>query len=521
MYLVNAEQMRQMDEETINDFGIPGAVLMESAGRGAFDMIMREFPDIRSMEVCILAGRGNNGGDAFVVARYLMEQNIEVNIFLLSSISRVKGDAKTNLELVQKMIREYSYAPITEIPDEESFNNLKEDILDHDLYVDGILGTGLSSDVTGFFREVIHTVNLSRRPVFSIDIPSGLNADTGKPCGIAVKATATATFGHAKTGHILYPGDEHTGKLGVIDIGIPEFITRKYHSGIHLLETEEVKNLFRPREKTSHKGDFGHAFILAGSPGKTGAAVLAANAAARCGAGLVTLGVPESINNSVEPQVTEPMTCPLAEDAGGCVDDSAYFRIVNLLKDKDAFAFGPGSGTGSGTAALLKKLVRTVDIPFIIDADGLAIIAEEVDMLKDSSSGIILTPHPGEMARLTGKTAKEVQENRLECAREFADKYGVILVLKGAKTVIALPEGGTFICPAGNPGMATGGMGDVLTGIITSLAVQGFNPETAAAAGVHIHALAGDLLLKETGGPGFLASDMLKAIPEIINTELT
>ena len=520
MYLVNAEQMQKMDKETIEDFGIPGIVLMESAGRGAFDIIMREFSDIHSMEVCVLAGRGNNGGDAFVIARYLMEQNIAVNIFLLSAIDKVKGDARTNLDLARNLAAKHPNATLTEVPDAETFEELKEEILDHDLFVDGILGTGLTSDVRGFFKDVIETVNLSRQPVFSIDIPSGVNADTGKPCGTAIRATATATFGHAKTGHILHPGDEYTGTLAVIDIGIPGFISDKHHGGVSLLETEDVEKLFHPRVKTSHKGDYGHALILAGSPGKTGAAALAANAAARTGAGLVTLGVPEGSNPSVEPQVTEPMTYPLAEDADGCVDESAYDRIADLLKGKDAFAFGPGSGTGSGTAALLKKLIKTVDVPFVIDADGLSIIAEQPDMLKEAAARIILTPHPGEMARLTGRTAKEVQGNRLTCAREFADQFGVIVVLKGAKTVIAVPDGPAFICPAGNPGMATGGMGDVLTGIITGLAARGFTPETAAAAGVHIHALAGDFLAEQRQGPGFLASDMLHAIPGVINTEL-
>ncbi len=520
MYLVNAEQMQKMDRETIEDFGIPGIVLMESAGRGAFDIIMREFPDIHSMEVCVLAGRGNNGGDAFVIARYLMEQGIAVNIFLLSAIDKVKGDARTNLDLAKKLSEKHPNASLSEVPDAETFEELKEEILDHDLFVDGILGTGLTSDVRGFFKDVIDTVNLSRLPVFSIDIPSGLNADTGKPCGTAIRAAATATFGHAKTGHILHPGDGYTGTVAVIDIGIPGFISDKHHGGVSLLETEDVKRLFHPRIKTSHKGDYGHVFILGGSPGKTGAAALAANAAARTGAGLVTLGVPEGINQAVEPQVTEPMTYPLSRDADGCVDDSAYYRIVDLLKEKDAFAFGPGSGTGSGTAALLKKLIKTVEIPFVIDADGLSIIAGQTDILKEAAGRIILTPHPGEMARLTGRTAKEIQENRLSCTREFADQHAVIVVLKGAKTVIAVPDGPAFICPAGNPGMATGGMGDVLTGIITGLAGQGFTPETAAAAGVHIHALAGDFLAEETSGPGFLASDMLRAIPKVINTEL-
>lgn len=520
MYLVNAEQMQKMDRETIEEFGIPGIVLMESAGRGAFDIIMQKFSDIRSMEVCVLAGRGNNGGDAFVIARYLMEQGIAVNIFLLSAIDKVKGDARTNLELARKLAAKHTNASLTEVPDAETFEELKEELLDHDLFVDGLLGTGLTSDVRGFFKDVIDTVNLSGQPVFSIDIPSGLNADTGKPCGTAIRATATATFGHAKTGHILPPGDGYTGTPTVIDIGIPGFISDKHHGGVSLLETEDVKSLFHPRVNTSHKGDYGHAFILAGSPGKTGAAALAANAAARTGAGLVTLGVPEGSNAAVEPQVTEPMTYPLSQDADGCVDEAAYYRVVDLLKEKTAFAFGPGSGTGTGPTSLLKKLIKTVEIPFVIDADGLNIIAEQPDILKEAAAQIILTPHPGEMARLTGQTAKQVQENRLTCAREFADQYGVILVLKGAKTVIAIPDGPAFICPAGNPGMATGGMGDVLTGIIAGLAARGFTPETAAAAGVHIHALSGDLLAEESSGPGFLASDMLRAIPRVINTEV-
>ena len=517
MYLVTADEMQKMDKETIESFGIPGRTLMESAGRGAYTMLVQTFPNIFSKKVGIIAGRGNNGGDAFVVARYLMEKNIHTNIFILCSKSTISGDAKANLDLVEKLIEKNSISSITEIIDLDTFKKNKLRLLHNDIFVDGIFGTGLNSDVRGMFKDIIAELNKSKGQIFSIDIPSGLSADTGKPCGISINATATATFAHPKPGHILHPGDKHTGELEVVDIGIPGYITEKYNPKLNLLEEKDVKVLFPQRDSESHKGNFGHLLILAGSPGKTGAAALASNAAMRCGTGLVTLCIPQSLNASVEPQVIEAMTCPLPDDNKGILTESAFEKIIEIAKNKDAIAIGPGIGTDKSTKNLIEKLIKTIDIPIIMDADSLNLIAQNPQILKKTTAEIILTPHPGEMARLAVTTTQEIQNNRLDSARNFSDKFSVTLVLKGSNTIICLPDKKAFICPVGNPGMASGGMGDVLTGIIAGFRAQGFSSEHASIAGTYIHGMCGDMLAESMGGFGFLASDMVKIIPGAIN----
>ncbi len=524
MYLVKSREMQEMDRETIESFGIPGRVLMENAGRGTFKMIIDLFPDIKNKKVCVLCGRGNNGGDGFVVARYLMEKGIETNIFLLSSRNRLKGDARANMGLLEKLCalknKKNGKNKIIQIPDRDSFLEYKDRIFQNDLFVDGIFGTGLNSDVRGIFKEIIELVNESHRPVVSIDIPSGLNADTGMPCGVSIKACATASFAFAKPGHIMYPGNKFTGKLAIIDIGIPRFIAEKRSPMINLIEKKLVQSFFTPRDSQAHKGDFGHLFIIAGSLGKTGAAALASNAAMACGAGLVTLGVPESLNSVMEPQVTETMTFPLAEKKKGFLSEKAFDKIIELSKGKTAMAIGPGMGMEKDTGNLVKKLIRTIDIPIIIDADALNLIADNPEILKEKKAPLILTPHPGEMARLTQSSSAEIQKSRLEYAKNFAVRFKVILVLKGAGTITAMPDGRAFVCTTGNSGMAAGGMGDVLTGIISGFTAQGISSEKAAIAGPYIHGICGDTLACTRGDFGFTASDIIGIIPETIHEQV-
>ncbi len=517
MYLVTAEEMQKMDKETIESFGIPGMTLMESAGRGAYTMLVQIFPNIFLQKVGIIAGRGNNGGDAFVIARYLMEKGINTNIFILGPKKKISGDAKANLDLIEKLMKKHKTCSIREIIDQDGFNKAKSKLLHHDIFIDGILGTGLNSDVRGFFKDVILALNNSKSPVFSIDIPSGLNADTGKPMGISINATATATFAHPKIGHILHPGDKHTGELEVVDIGIPNFITKQFNPKLNLLEERDVNKLFLPRNSESHKGNFGHVLILAGSPGKTGAAALAANAAMRCGTGLVTLGVPQSLNPSVEPQITEAMSYSLPDKGQGILIESAFEKIVEISKYKDVIAIGPGIGTDKSTKKLIAKLVKTINIPIVMDADCLNLIAENPQILKKAKADIILTPHPGEMARLSNTTTTQIQENRLESARNFSSEFGITIVLKGANTIISLADKKAYICPVGNPGMASGGMGDVLTGMVAGFRAQGFSSENASIAGTYIHGLSGDILAESMGTFGFLASDMITTIPKAID----
>lgn len=520
MFLVTAGQMQEMDRETIESFGIPGLVLMENAGRGAVDFLTNHFKPTQKQKIAIFAGRGNNGGDGFVIARYLLEQQIPVRVFLLSSKEKVTGDARVNLDLFDTLCRKYSIGDLIEITSSESFNTYRSTLFHHDLFVDAILGTGLNSDVRGFFKDAIELINTFRKPVLSIDIPSGLNADTGHPMGIAVKADATVTFAFAKTGHILFPGNQYTGQLKVVDIGIPRFIVESKKPALSLTERQQVADLFSPRAFTGHKGSYGHLLVIAGSEGKTGAAVLCANTAARCGTGLVTLGVPESLNAGIEPMVIEPMTAALCEEKKGRVTDHCFDQIRALAEDKQALAIGPGIGTDKGTRDLVLKLIQNSTIPMVIDADGLNCLAGNLSVLKQAAAPVILTPHPGEMARLCGKTAAAIQADRIWFASDFAQKHNVFLILKGARTIISMPDGRSAINPTGNPGMASGGMGDVLTGLIAGFCAQGLSPEDAGIAGVYIHGLCADLLSEQIGSFGFLASDMVGTIPSAIHRHL-
>jgi hydroxyethylthiazole kinase-like uncharacterized protein yjeF len=520
MFLVTASQMQDMDKETIESFGIPGLVLMENAGRGAFDFLIKKYPDLKEKKVAVVAGPGNNGGDGFVIARLLMEKQIKVTTFLLSIKERVKGDAKTNMVLTRKLCDLSQNSDIIEIKDKDSFEAQRSNILHHDLFVDAILGTGLNSNVRGFFKDAIDLLNTSKRPVFSIDIPSGLNSDTGLPMEVAVKAEATATFAFAKIGHVLYPGNYYTGKLETIDIGIPNFIAQKKNISLSLVEKDLVAALFQPRKFQSHKGSYGHLLAIAGSNGKTGAAALCANAAMRCGTGLVTLGVAKSLNNAIESQVTEPMTCLLPEKDKGFLSDNCLDEILILLKEKQALALGPGLGTHKNTIKLVHELIQKSEVPLIIDADALNCIAQKPDILKNKKAPCILTPHPGEMARLCNTKTSKIQADRLGFSSKFARDFNVILVLKGAQTIISFPDGRSCICPTGNPGMASGGMGDVLTGMIAGFCAQGFSLKDASIAGVYIHGLCADILSKEIGAFGFLASDMIQMIPNAIHDHL-
>jgi ADP-dependent NAD(P)H-hydrate dehydratase / NAD(P)H-hydrate epimerase len=521
MRLVTAYQMQRMDHNTIHSFGIPGRVLMETAGRGAVEMFVRKFGILTEkkpirQKVGIIAGRGNNGGDGFVMGRCLVEKKIPTTIFLLSSRDKLTGDARANMRLAQKMIEHTPGSALIEIPDAAELARQTDCIAAQDFFVDAIFGIGLNADVRGFYKEVIELVNGSGKPVFSVDIPSGLNADTGAVCGVAIQAEATATFAFAKAGHILYPGNQYTGDLEIVDIGIPDFIARAEAPNLFLMEPREITPLFGPRKFESHKGSFGHLLVIAGSPGKTGAAALCANAAMRSGTGLVTLGVARDLNPILESLVTEPMTVPLAQTPEGCLSDQGLAAIQALLKDKQALALGPGIGTQAPTRTLVRQLISDTPVPIILDADGINCIAGHTELLKKRTRPTVLTPHPGEMARLTGKTAKEIQADRRKIGTQFAREYQVVLVLKGAQTLVCCPDGRTWICPAGNPGMASGGMGDVLTGLIAGFAAQGFAVEDSAMAGVFIHGCCGDSLAVKTPF-GFLASDMISAIPKTIH----
>ncbi len=508
MDLVTADEMREMDRQTIESFGLPGRLLMENAGRGAARILMREMPGLAAASVGVAAGRGNNGGDGFVIARYLFQQGIDVKVYLFSESSGLQGDAAANFKLLGAL-----GVPIAELPDESAFERHRSEMAQRTIWVDALLGTGLKSEVKGYFRTVITFINSQERPVLAVDIPSGLHADTGRPCGSSIKATITATFAFAKTGHVQQPGASLTGELHVVDIGIPPHIARKIDPRQRLLHPEHLRDIISERPPDIHKGGTGHVFVLAGAPGKSGAAAMTAMSALRAGAGLVTLGTPKSLMPAMEPQVLEAMTVGLRETAEGRLSEEAGDQVLDLLEGMRCLALGPGIGTDPATCRLVHRLVQESPVPVVIDADGLNNLAEEPEILINTHAPVILTPHPGEMARLTGSTTGEVQKDRIGCAREFAESYSSYVVLKGARTVIAQPDDQIYINPTGNPGMASGGMGDVLTGMIGGFIAQGHSPDTAVRIAVFLHGAAADELCASMGPFGYLASDLMKQLP--------
>ena len=508
MILVTANEMQAMDRQTIEDFGIPGMVLMENAGRGATRFLMQQFPDIENKKVAVIAGRGNNGGDGFVIARYLKQKGIRVQVYLLAVRDRVQGDALANLKLLKPL-----EVPVVEIPDEASFSKIKSEMHGLDLWIDAILGTGLKSDVKGYFKTIIDFINKLNKPVFAVDVPSGLNSDTGQPCGTCICAAATATFAYAKTGHMVYPGADFIGNLKIVDIGIPPHIAAAVGPRHFLSTAQLIRSHLIPRPADAHKGSTGHLLVIAGSIGKTGAAAMTSMSALRTGAGLVTLGVAESLNAALEGRMLEAMTAPLPDSGSGVLGESAFDAIQQELPGKRCLAIGPGLGQAAETKKLICKIIRQSEIPVVVDADGLNNLTGELEHFKKAKAPIILTPHPGEMSRLLDTRVSKVQQDRIECARDFSVQYNVHVVLKGARTIIAHPDGRVFINPTGNAGMASGGMGDVLTGVIAGLIVQGLTPEAACHAGVYLHGAAADSLVEDMGPYGFLAGDVMKAIP--------
>ncbi len=510
--ICTAQMMRELDRAAIQDHGIPGVVLMENAARGAFEMLMELFAPLN--RVSIFCGKGNNGGDGFVIARHLLNAGLDPEVFLLAPQEEITGDAKTNLDILTAM-----EAPVFEVLDIDQLNRHYARIMDSDLIVDAILGTGLTSDVRGFYSEVIELINeltneVAPIPVLAVDLPSGLSADSGQIMGSAVQATATATFGLAKLGQFLYPGPELTGELEIIEISIPTYLFESVP--YHAVTEDGAADLIEYRPTDAHKGQGGHLLLLAGSPGKTGAAVLAADAALHTGAGLVTLGIPAGLSDIFEAKTLEVMTEPLPDTADRSLGPESIGRTLDLMEGRKALALGPGLGRHEGAVEFVREIIKNFHGPMLIDADGLNAVAEDLSMLKQQNGQLILTPHPGEMSRLTGKSVSDIQADRLNTALAFAEEHQVILVLKGAHTITAEPNGSAFINLSGNPGMASAGMGDVLTGVIAALLAQDYDPLEAAVLGTFLHGMAGDISADDLGEIGIVASDLIPRLPEAL-----
>lgn len=503
MKIADKQIVRDIDDTTINKYGLPGLVLMENAGRAVSNVILNKYHS--SKKIAVFCGGGNNGGDGFVIARHLISAGKEVTTYLLKKPSEYKGDAKTNLDALKSIS-----------------GNLKRMNRDFSVYkkseliVDAIFGTGIDREIKSPTNEIIKKINSLRTPKISVDIPSGLDSDSGKPLGIAVKAEATVTFILPKPGLVTYPGIEYTGELFIADITTPKILEKKIKT--ELITFKSCKEFLKTRNEDTHKGTYGHTLIVAGSTGKTGAASLCAHSAVRSGSGLVTIAAPKSAIKSIDEKIIEPMSNGLTDNGKGYLNTDSIADALSIVGSKTSIAIGPGISTNEGTEKFLFEFLKKVKVPVIADADAINLIATNKNIIKKTKAPLILTPHPGEMARLMDMSTKQVQEDRISVASSFARKYRCIVVLKGARSVVAAPDGRVFINPTGNPGMSSGGMGDVLTGVIAGLISQKYSPLEASILGTFSHGLSGDIVSEAIGRSGITATDVANSIPAALDT---
>lgn len=509
MRVVTGKEMQSIDQETIEKYGIPSLDLMQRAG-AKVAQTAQEMLAGKGRSVVVVSGGGNNGGDGFVAARLLHEVGFSVRVFVLASAKKLSSDASTNFAKIKDLTRATFLS-------KEALSSFVKTTGEADLIIDAIFGTGFSGKPESLAKKVIEVVNQSGAEVLSVDIPSGVEADTGRVYGEAIKATRTVTFGLPKLGCLASPGASFTGYLSVADIGFPsKLLERKGY--LNLATPEELSRKLPQRKPDTHKKECGKVFVLAGSVGMTGAAAMTSQAALRAGAGIVTLGVPQSLNEIMEEKLTEVMTYPLTETAERTLDAGAYDEVVKKVKEFDVLAIGPGLTEHESTVKLVRDLLENVKLPVVLDADGLNALAGQTPLLKKRSAETIITPHPGELGRLVGKTAAEVQEDRVGLAKKAATQWKVVCVLKGTRSVIADPSGEVFINSTGNAGMASAGTGDVLTGIISSLWAQGLKCLHAAVLGTYLHGLAGDMATKDKTIYGLVATDLIEYLPRAIKS---
>ncbi|UWG98179.1 NAD(P)H-hydrate dehydratase [Dehalobacter sp. DCM] len=514
MRIVSAGQMRNIDSHAINDFGIPGSILMENAALA----VVREIKSLlevggkclRGQKAVILVGKGNNGGDGLAVARHLRILGMEVTVFLFAVPTELQGDARLNYDLYQKMGEK-----IIPVDDEKQLRLFKLALMQSNVAVDALYGTGFKGAIPEFIQGFIEDLNKTDLPVVCIDIPSGLETDTGKVHNIAVKGDVTVTFGLPKLGHFLGEGLIYTGRLVTDPISIPEIVISEEKIFAYLLTDEVIKPLIPIRHPLGHKGTHGKGILIGGSLGMSGAVMLAGRSALRCGIGLLQIVTPEAIAETVDLGVIEATVWPAPDYE--MLSANAWLNIKERLTDADACAVGPGLKQTESFLAVIKNILVETNIPVILDADALNLMAKEPELLsaRKGKGNLILTPHPGEMARLCGMTPAEVQDDRLKIAMAKAVEWGAIIVLKGAGTIVASPDGRVFLNMTGNTGLGTGGTGDVLTGSILSWTAQGVPPLGAACMGVYLHGKAADSLKEQYGLSGYTASEVTEYLPKV------
>jgi len=517
MWLVTAEQMQALDRRTIDEAHVRGTTLMERAGSGVVTHLWSAYGSLKKRAIVIMCGKGNNGGDGLVVARLLHQKGGTVHTVLLTSPKDLSPDAQTMYRRLTRL------TPRPRVHIQPSVEQLKPLLGKGHVIVDAILGTGLTSEVREPYRTAIDLINQSSGIKVAIDIPSGLDSNSGVVLGSAVTADLTVTFGYPKVGLFLGSAIDRVGQIEVVDIGIPFQFAEDLAPRLTLTTQEMVRAVIPTRRPTAHKGTFGHAGIIAGSPGKTGAAAMAGLSALRMGTGLVTIASPRGVSSILETKLLEVMTDPMPDSPHHRLGMEANSALLAFSQNKSALGIGPGLGVSEETTSLLVQLLPQLAIPCLLDADALNGLATHLEVFTEMTFPPILTPHPGEMARLLGHeySAKTINEDRLGVAKRFAREYRAIVVLKGARTIVAEPEGRVAFCPTGNPGMASAGMGDVLTGVITGLLAQGVPSWEAAQAGVYAHGLAGDIAAARIGPTGLIAGDVIATIPQAIQAILS
>jgi NAD(P)H-hydrate epimerase len=510
MKLVTADEMKGVDQKAIAVYGIPGMVLMENAGLQVIRAIQELLVSLSGKRILIFAGKGNNGGDGFVIARHLANNGADPKVFLLGKPEELKGEAAANFHILNKM--EIKIHPLLT---EKDLQRVDIALLYADLLVDAIYGTGFKGSVLGVAGEAIRMMNSAKKPIIAVDVPSGLETDTGRVLGPCVKATCTVTFGLPKLGLFRDPGARYAGTVKVADISLPHKLLLQSQFRHNLIARDWCQGLLPSRDPGGHKGTYGKVLVVGGSPGMTGALCLAAKAALRSGAGLVTALVPASLHHILETKTTEVMTCPLPDVDGGYLSEGAVEPFLQAAEKAAVVVIGMGLGDHGQTVRWLHQVLPAIKVPVVLDADGLNGLVGHTNLLSRMAGPVVVTPHPGEMSRLVGISVARVQDSRIKIARQAAAEWKAIVVLKGAGTIIANPEGDVYLNTSGNPGMATGGTGDVLAGVIAGLIAQGLEAGHAAGVGVFVHGAAGDAAARIKGQIGLIAGDVLAALPEV------
>ena len=509
MKVVTAAEMKELDKKASEIYAVPGLVLMDQAAKAVADVVAAELQD-REGKAVLFCGKGNNGGDGFGAARWLAAAGIPVKVFLVGAACEdITGDAAYELNMLLK-----AGVKVESITKEEDLLYAEIASLKAAVIVDALLGTGFHGELRPLLGKVCELINAAAKPVVAVDIPTGVNADDGSAAADAVKAKVTVTMALLKSGLLCYPGKELAGRVLVAAIGMPEKLLVEAPSKKYYVTEAIVAELLPDRKADAHKGDAGRVVVVAGSPGFTGAAAMSSYAAVKTGSGLVSLLTPLSCQNVLSVKLTEIMVHGLLERMPGVLGGGAVNDILQRAAKADVLALGPGLGTSESTSQVIREVLAKTETPVVLDADGLTAVADHTELLHEMQAPKVLTPHPGELSRLTGLSAKEINADRIGVATKYAKEWNCVLVVKGAPTIVASPEGDIYINSTGCSAMATGGSGDVLTGIIASLAGQEISLLEAAVCGVYVHGVAGTLAT--AGAPGLAAGEMSAYVPQVV-----